>query len=60
MLQSSLSLSPEIEKMIRGAQPSGRFGRPEEVAEAACWLSSDRASFVSGDSMLVDGASVLR
>ena len=33
----------------------GRIGRPEEAAEAAVWLCSDAASFVTGLSMIVDG-----
>ena len=60
MLQASMALSPAVEKMIRASQPGGRLGRPEEIAEAAVWLCSDRASFVSGESMLVDGAAVAR
>jgi len=35
--------------------PSGRPGRPEEIAEAAAWLCSDRASYVTGIAMPVDG-----
>ena len=35
--------------------PLGRIGRPEEAAEAAVWLCSDAASFVTGLSMIVDG-----
>ncbi|MEE8509026.1 MAG: SDR family oxidoreductase, partial [Myxococcota bacterium] len=31
-----------------------------EIAEAAVWLCSERASFVNGESMLVDGGSVAR
>jgi NAD(P)-dependent dehydrogenase (short-subunit alcohol dehydrogenase family) len=34
----------------------GRAGRPEEVAELACFLASDRASYVSGAIIPVDGA----
>ena len=60
MLEASFALGPEVEKMIRANQPGGRFGRPEEVAEAVVWLCSDRASFVSGESMLVDGGAVAR
>jgi len=60
MLQASMSLSKDVEKMILASQPGGRLGRPEEIAEAAVWLCSDRASFVSGESMLVDGAAVAR
>jgi NAD(P)-dependent dehydrogenase (short-subunit alcohol dehydrogenase family) len=35
--------------------PIGRIGRVEEVAEAVLWLCSDRASFVTGHSLIVDG-----
>lgn len=35
--------------------PSGRLGTPDEVAEAVIWLCSDRASFVTGQTLTVDG-----
>jgi NAD(P)-dependent dehydrogenase (short-subunit alcohol dehydrogenase family) len=35
--------------------PMGRMGRPEEIAEVAIWLCSDRASFVTGHALPVDG-----
>ena len=35
--------------------PFGRMGRPEEIAEMVVWLSSDRASYVSGACYNVDG-----
>lgn len=35
--------------------PIGRTARPEEIAEAAAWLLSDKASFVTGLCMAVDG-----
>lgn len=35
--------------------PLKRFGMPEEAAEAAAWLCSDAASYVTGHSMIVDG-----
>lgn len=45
----------EAEKQFENMEPLGRMGQPEEVAEAAIWLCSDAASFVTGDAMAVDG-----
>jgi NAD(P)-dependent dehydrogenase (short-subunit alcohol dehydrogenase family) len=58
MLQGYMRLGPEVEKAIKGSQPGGRLGLPEEIAEAVVWLCSDRASFVTGTPMLVDGGAV--
>jgi len=60
LLRSSMARSPQVEKMILAGQPGGRLGTPDEIAEAAVWLCSDRASFVTGHSMLVDGGAVAR
>jgi 3-oxoacyl-[acyl-carrier protein] reductase len=35
--------------------PLGRLGKPEEVADAIVWLASERASFITGQTILVDG-----
>jgi NAD(P)-dependent dehydrogenase (short-subunit alcohol dehydrogenase family) len=45
----------EIARRIADAHQLGRFGRPEEVANAALFLASDEASFVTGVAMPVDG-----
>jgi 3-oxoacyl-[acyl-carrier protein] reductase len=37
------------------AIPLRRFGRPEEVADVVCFLASDRAAYVSGTTIAVDG-----
>ncbi len=41
-------------------QPMGRMGLPEEIAEAAVWLCSDRASFITGSDLAVDGGFLAR
>ena len=43
-----------IDRMV-AAQPGGRLGQPGEIAEAAVWLCSDAASFVTGHALPVDG-----
>lgn len=40
---------------MRRMEPVGRLGQPSEIAEAAVWLCSDQASFVTGHAMPVDG-----
>jgi NAD(P)-dependent dehydrogenase (short-subunit alcohol dehydrogenase family) len=45
---------PRVEGIIRRT-PLRRIGRAEEQAEAAIWLCSDRAGFVSGLSLICDG-----
>jgi NAD(P)-dependent dehydrogenase (short-subunit alcohol dehydrogenase family) len=39
--------------------PMGRVGLPEEIADAVLWLSSDAASYVTGQSISVDGGFVM-
>ncbi len=41
-------------------QPAGRAGRPHELAWAATWLCSPYAAFVTGHTLVVDGANMLR
>lgn len=42
-------------KALVDLHPMGRLGKAEEVAELACWLASDKASFVTGSYYNVDG-----
>jgi NAD(P)-dependent dehydrogenase (short-subunit alcohol dehydrogenase family) len=44
-----------VEAQYAGLVPMSRIGRPEEAAEAAVWLCSEAASYVTGHSMIVDG-----
>jgi NAD(P)-dependent dehydrogenase (short-subunit alcohol dehydrogenase family) len=49
---------PGLEQILLAQHPIGRFGRPEEVANAALFLCSDAASFVTGHALAVDGANM--
>jgi len=49
-----------LEAMLKSNVPMGRMGRPEEIADAVVWLCSDAASYVTGQSISVDGGYVMR
>lgn len=51
---------PEIVDRILSSTPMGRWGRPEEIADAVVFLSSARASFITGSEMYVDGGFMAR
>lgn len=44
-----------VDEMLRREVPLGRFGSPAEIADAVVFLSSARASFVTGACLVVDG-----
>ena len=44
-----------MEERVASRHPMGRLGEPEEIAQAVLWLSSDKAAFVTGHNMPVDG-----
>lgn len=50
--------APLVEMVDETTIPAERFGRPEDVADAALYLASDMADYVTGESLVVDGGSI--
>jgi 3-oxoacyl-[acyl-carrier protein] reductase len=51
-----LGITPaEFEARLGVEAPLQRIGQPDEVADAIVWLASERASFITGQTLLVDG-----
>jgi NAD(P)-dependent dehydrogenase (short-subunit alcohol dehydrogenase family) len=46
---------PGVNKWVLGLHPIGRFGKPMEIAEGVLWMCSERASFMTGQSLVLDG-----
>jgi NAD(P)-dependent dehydrogenase (short-subunit alcohol dehydrogenase family) len=46
---------PGVRKSLLSCHPIGRFAKPEEIAEAVVWMCSDHASFMTGQSLVLDG-----
>jgi len=51
-------LPPDAYREIAGQTPLGRFGLPEDVAQAAVYLASPAASFITGQTLMVNGGLV--
>jgi len=48
-------MTADLPRELLEGVPARRPGRPEEVADAICFLASDRASYVTGSTLWVDG-----
>jgi len=51
--------NPPLYNRILGSIPTGRFGTPQEVANVALFLASDAASWLTGQTLVVDGGQSL-
>ncbi|WP_228053073.1 SDR family oxidoreductase [Nodosilinea sp. LEGE 07298] len=58
MFEAATGGQDEAKAYITGLHPIGRVGTPLEVANAVLFLSSDLASFITGETLMVDGGYV--
>ena len=57
MVQSMFDQAPELEQKLVKTIPMGRYGQPEDVAQAVLWLCSEQNSFLTGHALPIDGGS---
>jgi len=50
----------EMKKATIATIPAGRMGQPEDIANAVVFLASDRADYITGQTLVVDGGYILR
>jgi NAD(P)-dependent dehydrogenase (short-subunit alcohol dehydrogenase family) len=55
MVRGVMELGEEARHSLENFAPIGRMAAPEEIAEAALFLASDRASFITGHGLVADG-----
>ena len=63
MVTNSIGPDTDFDEAIKGfgeAHPIGRIGNPEEIGYAVSFLSSDKAGFITGEYLVVDGGMMAR
>ena len=55
----TITLSDKVKEGAKGQIPLGRFGKPEEVAELALFLSSEKSDYITGQVINIDGGMVM-
>jgi NAD(P)-dependent dehydrogenase (short-subunit alcohol dehydrogenase family) len=60
MYERAVGGNKQFLQTLIAMHPIGHIGKPEEIANAVVWLLSDKASFVTGHTLLVDGGMISR
>ena len=55
MVEELMNTAPGMEERMRRVIPIGRFGQPEEIAQAILWLCSNENAFCTGQAIQMDG-----
>ncbi|MGK0446631.1 MAG: NAD(P)-dependent dehydrogenase (short-subunit alcohol dehydrogenase family), partial [Polaribacter sp.] len=59
LLSQLINAKPEMDAILKSVIPMKRYGRAEEIAEAAVWLASDSTKFMTGQTITLDGGTSL-
>ncbi|MBE3556322.1 MAG: SDR family oxidoreductase [Firmicutes bacterium] len=54
-MTKDLMADPQTNQVIQQTTPMGRWGKPEEIAQAMLYLASDASGYVTGETLRVDG-----